>query len=288
MDTTAISEFIEQHRTAIVIGAVVIVLFIMFSIASYNRVHQASTTDNTAVEQEASPEEEAIAKLSDSQKDKVGSYDSETANVISVLKANLWSTESKQYLVSFTDQAYTERTADGVSSTTAFVVDAVKKSTDNSTDDGTVKTTYDLAIETPDTSFFITLEAEQDSSGNLQYFLDCNKFKGGSSSSYSPIAASNVIKVNGLNQDILQLIDNKRDDLEQQLKEYCSTYYPAAVNIDWAEYATIDWSTNTVLIPFSLDDSKSSTIYAEYDRQAKTFQIYGQSNFKNAKTANSK
>ena len=287
MDTTAISEFIEKHRTAVIIGAVVIVLFIAFSVASYNRVHQADTTNDTTIEQNASPENEAVSKLNDSQKEKLSSYDSETTNVISVLKANLWSTEDKQYLVSFTDQTYTERTSDGVSSTTAYVVDAVKKTTDNSSDDGVVKTTYDLAVETSDSSFFITLEAEQDSSGNLQYFLDCGKFKGGSNS-YSPISASNMINVNGLNQDITQLIDNKQDELEQQLKEYCSTYYPAAVNIDWAEYATIDWSTNTVLIPFTLDDSKSSTIYAEYDRQAKTFQIYGQSNFKNAKTANSK
>lgn len=287
MDTTAISEFIEKHRTAVIIGAVVIVLFIAFSVASYNRVHQADTTNDTTIEQNASPENEAVSKLNDSQKEKLSSYDSETTNVISVLKANLWSTEDKQYLVSFTDQTYTERTSDGVSSTTAYVVDAVKKTTDNSSDDGVVKTTYDLAVETSDSSFFITLEAEQDSSGNLQYFLDCSKFKGGSNS-YSPISASNMINVNGLNQDITQLIDNKQDELEQQLKEYCSTYYPAAVNIDWAEYATIDWSTNTVLIPFTLDDSKSSTIYAEYDRQAKTFQIYGQSNFKNAKTANSK
>ena len=52
MDTTAISEFIEKHRTAVIIGAVVIVLFIAFSVASYNRVHAVYRTVNHAAVKE--------------------------------------------------------------------------------------------------------------------------------------------------------------------------------------------------------------------------------------------
>lgn len=287
MDTTAINEFIEKHRTAVIVGTVIIALFIAFSVTSFNRVHQTNDADTATAQQEASPEDEAVAKLSDSQKDKMSSYDSDTSNVIAILKANLWSTEDKQNLVSFTDKTYTERTADGSSSTTAFVVDAVKTSNETADDEGTQKATYDLAVETPDASFFITLEKYTDANGNIQYFLDCSKLKG-NSNLYSPISASGNIKVNNLNQDIVQLIDNKQDALEQQLKEYCSTYYPAAMNVNWAKYATIDWDSNTVLLTFDLDDAKSSTLYAEYDRQAKSFQIYGQANYQNVKTAQDK
>lgn len=287
MDTNSISEFAAKHRTAIIIGTVVFLLFIVFSVMRFNQIHQPDSAATGTAAQETSPEEKAVAKLNDEQNRKINSYDSNVYDVLSILEASLWATEDKQYLVTFTDKTFTERTADGTSSTSAFVIDAVKTSNEAADDEGTQKATYDLAVETPDTSFFITLEKYTDASGNIQYFLDCGKFKGGSDL-YSPISASGSIKVNNLNQDVIQLIDNKQDVLEQQLKEYCSTYYPAAANIDWAKYATIDWDSNTVLLTFYLDDAKSSSIYVEYDRQGKSFEIYGQSNYQDVKTASKK
>ena len=159
MDKDEIIKKIKENKTPVFIVSVILVVFIAFSAVRCSAVQesrqaesQPQATASNVVDDEAS----ALNELTDEQKAKQDKYDQETQRFIAVLKANLWATEDKSSLISFTDKTFIERTDQGKSATTAYVIDALKADT-SKTDEETVDT-YTAATELSDGTHFITLE----------------------------------------------------------------------------------------------------------------------------------
>lgn len=274
MDKDEIIKKIKENKTPVFIVSVILVVFIAFSAVRCSAVQESrqaesrpQATASNVVDDEAS----ALNELTDEQKAKQDKYDQETQRFIAVLKANLWATEDKSSLISFTDKTFIERTDQGKSATTAYVIDALKADT-SKTDEETVDT-YTAATELSDGTHFITLEKHTYSDQNIQYFLISDCFAK-SKAQYSPISPSDNITVSGLNQEVLQLFGNDKDNIESTVKNYCAQYLPTYTEFEWAQYATINWEENTITVTFKEKDGNREILALEYNRNTKTMECH--------------
>ena len=139
MDLREVKSKLIENKGLVLIVAVVLVVFIAFSVSRCTAV-QNERSQTQQQEQQASGASDDVqnaeSQLTDEQKQKQQNYSQDIKQFIAVLKANLWATEGKDHLVAFSDTTFSERTDQGKSSTVAYVVDAVKTD-ETKTDDGT-------------------------------------------------------------------------------------------------------------------------------------------------------
>lgn len=271
MDLGEVKSKLIENKGLVLIVAVVLVVFIAFSVSRCTAV-QNERSQTQQQEQQASGASDDVqnaeSQLTDEQKQKQQNYSQDILQFISVLKANLWSTEDTAHFVAFTDKTFTERTDQGKSTTSAYVVDAVK--TDKTkTDDATVEVST-AAIEVNDGTYFLTVTKETYADNNVQYFLTSDVLAQ-PKSSYGPISASDQITVSGLNQDVLQLFGDDKENIESTVKDYSAKYLPTYNNFVWAKYATVNWDNNTVTITFTDGDNPKEILAVVYDRSNRTF-----------------
>jgi type II secretory pathway pseudopilin PulG len=271
MDLGEVKSKLIENKGLVLIVAVVLVVFIAFSVSRCTAV-QNERSQTQQQEQQASGASDDVqnaeSQLTDEQKQKQQNYSQDILQFISVLKANLWSTEDTAHFVAFTDKTFTERTDQGKSTTSAYVIDAVK--TDKTkTDDATVEVST-AAIEVNDGTYFLTVTKETYTDNNVQYFLTSDVLAQ-PKSSYGPISASDQITVSGLNQDVLQLFGDDKENIESTVKDYSAKYLPTYTNFVWAKYATVNWDNNTVTITFTDGDNPKEILAVVYDRSNRTF-----------------
>lgn len=271
MDLGEVKSKLIENKGLVLIVAVVLVVFIAFSVSRCTAV-QNERSQTQQQEQQASGASDDVqnaeSQLTDEQKQKQQNYSQDILQFISVLKANLWSTEDTTHFVAFTDKTFTERTDQGKSTTSAYVIDAVK--TDKTkTDDATVEVST-AAIEVNDGTYFLTVTKETYTDNNVQYFLTSDVLAQ-PKSSYGPISASDQITVSGLNQDVLQLFGDDKENIESTVKDYSAKYLPTYTNFVWAKYATVNWDNNTVTITFTDGDNPKEILAVVYDRSNRTF-----------------
>lgn len=271
MDLGEVKSKLIENKGLVLIVAVVLVVFIAFSVSRCTTV-QNERSQTQQQEQQASGASDDVqnaeSQLTDEQKQKQQNYSQDILQFISVLKANLWSTEDTAHFVAFTDKTFTERTDQGKSTTSAYVIDAVK--TDKTkTDDATVEVST-AAIEVNDGTYFLTVTKETYTDNNVQYFLTSDVLAQ-PKSSYGPISASDQITVSGLNQDVLQLFGDDKENIESTVKDYSAKYLPTYTNFVWAKYATVNWDNNTVTITFTDGDNPKEILAVVYDRSNRTF-----------------
>lgn len=271
MDLGEVKSKLIENKGLVLIVAVVLVVFIAFSVSRCTAV-QNERSQTQQQEQQASGASDDVqnaeSQLTDEQKQKQQNYSQDILQFISVLKANLWSTEDTAHFVAFTDKTFTERTDQGKSTTSAYVIDAVK--TDKTkTDDATVEVST-AAIEVNDGTYFLTVTKETYTDNNVQYFLTSDVLAQ-PKSSYGPISASDQITVSGLNQDVLQLFGDDKKNIESTVKDYSAKYLPTYTNFVWAKYATVNWDNNTVTITFTDGDNPKEILAVVYDRSNRTF-----------------
>lgn len=271
MDLGEVKSKLIENKGLVLIVAVVLVVFIAFSVSRCTAV-QNERSQTQQQEQQASGASDDVqnaeSQLTDEQKQKQQNYSQDILQFISVLKANLWSTEDTAHFVAFTDKTFTERTDQGKSTTSAYVIDAVK--TDKTkTDDATIEVST-AAIEVNDGTYFLTVTKETYTDNNVQYFLTSDVLAQ-PKSSYGPISASDQITVSGLNQDVLQLFGDDKENIESTVKDYSAKYLPTYTNFVWAKYATVNWDNNTVTITFTDGDNPKEIIAVVYDRSNRTF-----------------
>lgn len=271
MDLGEVKSKLIENKGLVLIVAVVLVVFIAFSVSRCTAV-QNERSQTQQQEQQASGASDDVqnaeSQLTDEQKQKQQNYSQDILQFISVLKANLWSTEDTAHFVAFTDKTFTERTDQGKSTTSAYVIDAVK--TDKTkTDDATVEVST-AAIEVNDGTYFLTVTKETYTDNNVQYFLTSDVLAQ-PKSSYGPISASDQITVSGLNQDVLQLFGDDKENIESTVKDYSAKYLPTYTNFVWAKYATVNWDNNTVTITFTDGDNPKEILAVVYDRASKSF-----------------
>ena len=271
MDLGEVKSKLIENKGLVLIVAMVLVVFIAFSVSRCTAV-QNERSQTQQQEQQASGASDDVqnaeSQLTDEQKQKQQNYSQDILQFISVLKANLWSTEDTAHFVAFTDKTFTERTDQGKSTTSAYVIDAVK--TDKTkTDDATVEVST-AAIEVNDGTYFLTVTKETYTDNNVQYFLTSDVLAQ-PKSSYGPISASDQITVSGLNQDVLQLFGDDKENIESTVKDYSAKYLPTYTNFVWAKYATVNWDNNTVTITFTDGDNPKEILAVVYDRSNRTF-----------------
>ena len=271
MDLGEVKSKLIENKGLVLIVAVVLVVFIAFSVSRCTAV-QNERSQTQQQEQQASGASDDVqnaeSQLTDEQKQKQQNYSQDILQFISVLKANLWSTEDTAHFVAFTDKTFTERTDQGKSTTSAYVIDAVK--TDKTkTDDATVEVST-AAIEVNDGTYFLTVTKETYTDNNVQNFLTSDVLAQ-PKSSYGPISASDQITVSGLNQDVLQLFGDDKENIESTVKDYSAKYLPTYTNFVWAKYATVNWDNNTVTITFTDGDNPKEILAVVYDRSNRTF-----------------
>ena len=271
MDLGEVKSKLIENKGLVLIVAVVLVVFIAFSVSRCTAV-QNERSQTQQQEQQASGASDDVqnaeSQLTDEQKQKQQNYSQDILQFISVLKANLWSTEDTAHFVAFSDKTFTERTDQGKSTTSAYVIDAVK--TDKTkTDDATVEVST-AAIEVNDGTYFLTVTKETYTDNNVQYFLTSDVLAQ-PKSSYGPISASDQITVSGLNQDVLQLFGDDKENIESTVKDYSAKYLPTYTNFVWAKYATVNWDNNTVTITFTDGDNPKEILAVVYDRSNRTF-----------------
>lgn len=271
MDLGEVKSKLIENKGLVLIVAVVLVVFIAFSVSRCTAV-QNERSQTQQQEQQASGASDDVqnaeSQLTDEQKQKQQNYSQDILQFISVLKANLWSTEDTAHFVAFTDKTFTERTDQGKSTTSAYVIDAVK--TDKTkTDDATVEVST-AAIEVNDGTYFLTVTKETYTDNNVQYFLTSDVLAQ-PKSSYGPISASDQITVSGLNQDVLQLFGDDKENIESTVKDYSAKYLPTYTNFVWAKYATVNWDNNTVTITFTDGTNSKEILALIYDRASKSF-----------------
>lgn len=282
----SLKAFIEENKTRVMIGAILVLFFVAFSVASFvhtQSVREAQELEEALEEAAAESSEEAEAEdslteeqeavedqLSDELKAKRDSYDSDTKEFIAILTAQLWGVDGGSPYISFTDTTYSETTESGDTETHAYVIHVLKKTTEQSSDPEILR--YTAAVETEEASFFIELTRETDTDGTVTYYLSSSAFRS-SSSSYVSVSVSGAYEVTGLNDEVLALIGNDLDGLNDAVSRYCAQYYPTASDIVWANYVVISWETNQITIPFQEGNSVSSLISVVYDRDTQTFTV---------------
>lgn len=271
--------FFSEHKIQVIVAAFVLVLFISFSAASFihtqNVQNAKEEQEQAQIESSGNPtldqsRAEADSQLSDELKAKRDNYDNDTKEFIAILSAQLWGVGGSSPYVSFTDTTYTESTEDGDSRIYGYVVNALEKTTQQASNPEIIL--YRAAIETPDDSFFVELTRQTSTDGNVTYSLACNNFMA-PNDLYSPIQPSEVFQVSGLNQEVLDLIDNNESGLNDAIGEYCSQYLPTAKDLTWTQYVTINYETNQVIFAFSEGDKSSEALSVTYDRNNKTFTV---------------
>lgn len=275
--TNNLKVFFSEHKLQVIIAAFVLVLFVSFSIASFihtqnvqqmqQKQEQIESSGNPTLDQARA---EADAQLSNELKAKRDNYDNDTKEFIAILSAQLWGVGGSSPYISFTDTTYTESTQDGDSNIHAYVVNALEKTTQQASDPEIVM--YRAAIETADSSFFIELTRETATDGNVTYSLASSEFMA-PNDLYNSIQPSSAFQVSGLNDEVLQLIDNDETGLNNAVAEYCSQYLPTASNLTWANYVTIDYETNQIVFTFSEGDNSAEALAVIYDRTNKTFTV---------------
>lgn len=271
--------FYTEHKAQVLLAAFILVLFFCFSVASF--IHTQSVQQMQQEQQQSQVESsgdptldqtraEADSELSNELKSKREHYDNDTKEFIAILSAQLWGVNGSSPYISFTDTTYTESTEDGDSRTYGYVVNTLEKTTQQASDPEIVL--YRAAIETSNNSFFVELTRQTTADGNVTYSLASNQFMA-PNDLYGSIQPSDAFQVTGLNQDLLDLIDNDESGLNNAIAEYCSQYLPTAKNLTWTKYATIYYDTNQVLFTFSEGDSSAEAIAVTYDRNNKTFTV---------------
>jgi hypothetical protein len=213
---------------------------------------------------------EADAELSSELKAKRNKYDNDTKEFIAILSAQLWGVNGGSPYISFTDTTYTESTEDGDSRIYGYVVNALEKTTQQASNPEIIM--YRAAIETSDSSFFVELTRQTAEDGSVTYSLACSKFLA-PNDLYGSIQPSDAFQVSGLNQDVLDLIDNNEEGLNEAVGTYCSQYLPTVKNLTWTQYVTIDYQANEVVFAFSEKDKSIEAISVTYDRSKKTFTV---------------
>ena len=79
-------------------------------------------------------------------------------------------------------------------------------------------------------------------------------------------------KVEGLNDEALNLIDDQNEELDKALVEFCESKLPTATAIKFTGSATIDTKAGTVTLFFEPNAVKGVSVQVVYDRDLNSFQ----------------
>ena len=271
MKEKLIEFFGKVNKRYLLIGLLALIIFVGLSVTRCVQVH-------TPIEAETEQSETAQAEQdphTDAQKAQIEAYTDDVKNFLTLLEANAWTAHSDTVSLTFENNTFTE--ADGSSTNTVpFAVAAYKQTTETevSLDDTTNIVVHTAAILMPDgTTKFLTLRQFAESAAGIPEDWSITSDAFSKNDSYMRTETAGNLTVSGLNSEVNELIGGKSEELTAQMQDFCALNYPSATTAVWSNMAAVDYSSNTVVMRFTLDNEAQSAINAVYSLAAGTFSI---------------
>lgn len=283
---------LKEHRGLIVLAAGALALIIAFSVVrcttvQAQRVQAAQAEGGVSVQtagsanagsndgnaQAESVESKALAKLSDSQRERQSAYDEDTARFVAELSSNIWTARNDKYFLTFTPTIYTDR-ADEKETVHPYVISDLMPRGTKSSDQQTVET-QEAVIETDEGSSVLTYTVTTDKkSGKKTVKIASSAFSIYEEDGYTRSgAADNALTVGEVNSSFSAMIDGKTDAMEKALRDFCASNYPTATKATWRSSVTCDWKEKTVVTWFDLNNSSKSSVSITYSTDKGEFKV---------------
>ena len=269
---------IKEHKGLVIAGVVAVVLFIIASIAivQVRGYYQAKEIEEqTRLEQENKTDDnakKADQELSSSQKEKIANYSEEIKEVLATLKANIWNDSSEKAYIKFGEnyfldgkkEQYNQSNQNG----TPFVVLTLYKQ--NLSEVGASGTLTSIAIEQSDGKKGIINLKKIDVYGTgsgannktTEYAISSDLFS--SSNSYTRTSASDYINVVYEESKIGQYCNNRFNDLETVISEWCSLNQPSVTEVTFGGVVSVDYTINTNILEFYCNNKSATEIQVFY------------------------
>lgn len=269
-------EMVMNHKGVFIAIAFVVVAVVVGSMVRCSVVNfsEPEVADETAQQQEQAvneEEQEAVQEsgLSEQEERIVIGYSEETLDFIALLSANVWTASNETMSLTFEETAFTESKA-SEDVTRGFVVTAVR--TTQLPIAGQTVTQHIAAVQIEGKPYILEVQQAvgQDGKGDV-FSIACDAFA--NSAAYSRSYASSSFVVEGINEDFDVVFKGKTEELENQLHEYCSQYYPTATEAVWSGKFEMDYQKNVVKTSFHLDNKSSATVNVSFDTQELAFDI---------------
>lgn len=261
-----IKDWIQEHKGMLILSAILIVVFVLISIGILNFRHMKEQEfyeqEQQQQEQTSQGEEEqqASMSLSDEQLSVANNYDSNTSEVLALLKANVWTDGNEKSYIKFGNNYFVDSSTKQVK---AFVVIANKQ--DRIQENNEVITT--LSIETSDKQnsiMTVRKRSVQAVSGTVGYMytVSCNLFS--TSNDYWRTSSADYLQVDIVSDEVLQYINNDKQALISAVTDYCSLNYPTVTKVTFTGVIDIDTSEQVKVINFACNNKANSKIQVVY------------------------
>lgn len=273
-------QFAKEHRALMLVTLFFLIVFIGGSAVSAVNVANLRAADDAGQSEHAAESaavkqdnESSDVPLTDSQKEAVKNYDEATQQFIDTLSASVWSANSGNYTLRFSEDQYVE-TVNGESEQHSYAVLRLEQGNDTAgdktatavveTDTGTHILEYtNMSGSRDDGSDVVTTVL---SSGSMFALKDTNYERGD---------AVETIDVKGLNSDVTDLLGGDAKKLTTELSKWVTVHYPTASEATWSGSAFIDWENSLISLDFTLNGDTNSTISAIYHMDTGSYEFDG-------------
>jgi hypothetical protein len=260
--------YMKGHKHLVVLTCVLLAAFVVFSVWRYQALHSVPAAEEVPPEQavEEEPADPAV-ELTEEQRLMAASYTGDTLDVVALLEASLWATDSEEANVTFADNVLTERSA-GRSRSAVFIVLNAEKVQGDSHE--VKQEGYIADIEVEGGTYFLRLERTLDTKSTeaapIEYTgwtVTCDAFE--FSKAYTRNTAVGTFSITGLDDDAVKLIGGDIAAIEAQMHEYCADFYPTASEAAWDGKVEVDYSAGTATTRFYLNNKGSTPLTVAYD-----------------------
>lgn len=273
-------QFAKEHRTLVLVALFFLIVFIGGSAMSAVNVANLRAADAAQQAEQAAggtntkqDGDSSDVPLTDSQKDAVKNYDETTQEFIDTLSASVWSANSGNYTLRFSEDQYIE-TVNGESEQHSYAVLRLEQGNDTAgnktatavveTDTGTHILEYtNMTGSLDDGSDVVTTVL---SSGSMFALKDTNYERGD--------AVANI-DVKGLNSEVTDLLGGDAKKLTSELSKWVAVHYPTASEATWSGSAFIDWENSFISLDFTLNGDTNATVSAIYHMDTGSYEFDG-------------
>lgn len=261
-------KLLKEKKNVVIIILLALIAFVSVSIILYN-VNHPSGDISAEVESE---ETNSGVKLTNEQKQIQSNYSNDVKEIVALLKATIWTNDEGTYNVRFDDSSITINNSSTEQQTVIpYVVSALsEEESSNSESFITTTSIVLLTSDTDETNYILTLTKTQTGEYGIDYSLSSSLF---SDMTLSRGVYQTDFTVSDLTSDFSDFVDGHVTEMEDQLKDFCYNFYPAATSATWTKTMTIDWNTNTITTEFGLNNYSNTTVTMTYDRAAQIWSI---------------
>ena len=248
---------LSKYKIVAFAAIVLLALFIAVSAVRCTAVHAPEPAEELA--QEQAEEEQAGPSLDERQQQFVDAYEKDELDLKAILEANVWTGAGENSTLKFADNVFTESSTDGTSNSSAYAIEALKRSASG---DGSTETTTAALLVNGETHIVTLLKVEDEKDGSLAMSLsgDCFVYSG----AYTRTDAAVELDVEKVDEGFDSLIGGKGDEVREAVSDWAAQYCPTATHAEWSGMATADWDGLTVSTSFTFDNQSKTQVTVTY------------------------